>query len=68
MSQISNHLLQDLAARHRERSDDLMRLLAHCPEHLFSTDDDELAPVVVPQSDESRPRESRLSRALRLTD
>lgn len=31
--------------RRRQRSDALIRLLANCPEHLFSTDDSQLAPI-----------------------
>lgn len=31
----------------RARSPELLTLLANCPEHLFSTDYDELAPIVI---------------------
>ncbi len=31
--------------RRRQRSDALLQLLANCPEHLFSTDDSQLAPI-----------------------
>ena len=33
--------------RRRQRSDALLQLLANCPEHLFSTDDSQLAPIRV---------------------
>ena len=31
--------------RTRQRSNELLALLARCPEHLFSTDDDEMASI-----------------------
>ena len=45
MSQSHNQRQKAHDPRLRQRSPELQNLLAHCPEHLFSTDDDELAPV-----------------------
>lgn len=45
MSQSSASRLRAHDPRLRQRSPELQQLLAHCPEHLFSTDDDELAPI-----------------------
>ena len=36
--------------RRRQRSDALLQLLANCPEHLFSTDDSQLAPIRIDAS------------------
>lgn len=43
MSHIANPHPHD--PRNRQRSHELTELLARCPEHLFSTDDDEMTPV-----------------------
>lgn len=45
MSQLHDPRLAARDPRSRQRSQYLEQLLAHCPEHLFSTDDDELAPI-----------------------
>lgn len=45
MSQSSQLPAHQRNPRSHERSEELLRLLAHCPEHLFSTDDNELAPI-----------------------
>ena len=44
MSDLANPHPND--PRKRQRSQELSALLARCPEHLFSTDDKELAPIV----------------------
>ncbi|MBU1173905.1 MAG: hypothetical protein KKH72_00770 [Alphaproteobacteria bacterium] len=44
MSQHSTSQTHD--PHHRQRSDALIALLARCPEHLFSTDDDEMASIL----------------------
>lgn len=49
MSEIANPHPHD--PRKRQRSNALTELLARCPEHLFSTDDDELAPIAGTEAD-----------------
>ncbi len=45
MSQAQNSRQVAHDPRLRQRSAELEQLLAHCPEHLFSTDDKEMAPI-----------------------
>lgn len=54
MSQSSSPIPHQRSPRSAERSPELIELLAHCPEHLFSTDDAEMALRTSVEADDNR--------------
>jgi hypothetical protein len=63
MSQSTSAISHQRSPRSAERSPELIELLAHCPEHLFSTDDDEMTPLAHVETDTDSDRETRLENA-----